>query len=52
LPAGGPWRKPVQALLDGKEIAKGIPAGKRHPGIVAPAGRGRGAVLGSLGYPY
>ena len=35
LPASGPGRKPVQALLDREEIAKRIPAGKRHFGIVA-----------------
>ena len=35
LPASGPGRKTVQALLDREQIAKRIPAGKRHFRIVA-----------------
>ena len=30
LPAGGPGRKTVQALLDREQIPERIPAGKRH----------------------
>ena len=43
LPAGRPWCKPVQALLDGEEIAEGIPTCERHVGIVAPLGAWAGA---------